>query len=419
MPALHQVKSLLWGIRPKGSLRFQHSSSTKLNDVVIVGAARTPMGSFCSQLASIPAPKLAAVAIKAALERAGISKEEVQEVYMGNVCQGMLGQAPARQAALYAGLPKSTACTTINKVCSSGMKSIMLAAQGLMCGHQDVIVAGGMESMSNVPFYMKRGDTGYGGVTLQDGIVFDGLTDVYNKIHMGNCGENTAKNLGITRKDQDEYAIQSYQRSAEAYKSGAIKEELVPVNVPQKKGKPDLIVSEDEEFKRVNFEKFSKLPTVFQREGGTVTAGNASTLNDGAAACVLTTRDAAERLGVKPIARIVGFYDAETEPIDFPIAPVFAIPKLLERCGVKQDEVAMWEINEAFSVVALACQKMLKLDMKKLNIHGGAVSLGHPIGMSGARLVNHLVYSLKPGEKGVAAICNGGGGASSILIEKL
>lgn len=418
MPLPHQVR-LLRAIKPLGSFRLKHSSSPHLNEVVIVGAARTPMGSFCSQLASVPAPRLAAIAIKAALERAGVPKEEVQEVYMGNVCQAMLGQAPARQAAVYAGLPKSTACTTINKVCSSGMKSIMVASQGLMCGHQEVMVAGGMESMSNVPFYMKRGDTGYGGVTLQDGIVFDGLTDVYNKIHMGNCGENTAKNLGITRKDQDEFAIQSYQRSAEAYKTGAIKEELVPVNVPQKKGKPDIIVTEDEEFKRVNFEKFSKLPSVFQREGGTVTAGNASTLNDGAAACVLMTRQASERLGVKPIARVVGFYDAETEPIDFPIAPVFAIPKLLERCGVKQDEVALWEINEAFSVVTLACQKILKLDMNKLNVHGGAVSLGHPIGMSGARLVNHLIYALKPGEKGVAAICNGGGGASSIMIEKL
>lgn len=403
---------------------FNHwrSFSTKrphLNDVVIVSGARTPIGSFGGCLAPLPAPILASVAIQAAIERAVVPKEEVKEVYMGNVCQGGVGQAPARQATIFAGLPKSTECTTINKVCASGMKSIQLAAQNLMCGHQDIMVAGGMESMSNVPFYMKRGETTYGGITLIDGIVFDGLTDVYNKIHMGNCAENIAKKMNIPRQEQDEFAINSYKKSTLAYTSGAISDELVSVSVPQKKGKPDVIVKEDEEYKRVNFEKFTKLPTVFQKEGGTVTAGNASTLNDGAAACVLMTAEAAERLKCRPLARIVGFHDAATEPIDFPIAPAFAVPKLLEKTGVKKEDIALWEINEAFSVVVLANIKMLDLDPAKVNIHGGAVSLGHPIGMSGARLVVHLLYSLKPGEKGCASICNGGGGASSILIERL
>lgn len=338
---------------------------------------------------------------------------------MGNVCQAGAGQAPARQAALFAGMPKTTVCTTINKVCASGMKSIMLASQSLMCGHQDVVLAGGMESMSNVPYYLKRGQTSYGGVQLQDGIVFDGLTDVYNKFHMGNCGENTAKKLGITRQQQDEYAINSYKKSAKAYENNAFASELVSVNVPQRKGQPDLVFSADEEYKRVNFDKFTKLATVFQRENGTVTAGNASTLNDGAAALVLMTAGAAERLGCTPLARVVAFHDAATDPIDFPIAPAFAMPPLLEKAGVKKDDVALWEINEAFSVVVLANQKMMELDPKKINIHGGAVSLGHPIGMSGARIVIHLVHALKKGEKGVASICNGGGGASSIMIEKL
>lgn len=400
-------------------LRSYSTQKPHLNDVMIVSGARTPMGSFGGCLAPLPAPKLASVAIQAAIERAAIPKEEVKEVYMGNVCQGGVGQAPARQATIFSGLPKSTECTTINKVCASGMKSIQLAAQNLMCGHQDVMIAGGMESMSNVPFYMKRGEISYGGVTLLDGIVFDGLTDVYNKIHMGNCAENTAKKLNISRQEQDEYAINSYKKSALAYNSGAISDELVPVSVPQKKGKPDIIVKEDEEYKRVSFEKFTKLPSVFQREGGTVTAGNASTLNDGAAACLLMTAEAAHRLKCRPLARIIGFHDAATEPIDFPIAPAFAVPKLLEKTGVKKEDVALWEINEAFSVVVLANMKMLDVDPAKVNVHGGAVSLGHPIGMSGARLVVHLLYSLKPGEKGCASICNGGGGASSILIERL
>lgn len=338
---------------------------------------------------------------------------------MGNVCAAYLGQAPARQAVIFGGMPKSTICTTVNKVCSSGMKSIMLAAQGLQTGAQEVMLAGGMESMSNVPFYLKRGETSYGGMQLVDGIVYDGLTDVYNKFHMGNCAENTAKKLGISRQEQDDYAISSYKRSAAAYESKAFVDELIPVSVPQKRGAPPVLFSEDEEYKKVNFEKFNKLSTVFQKENGTVTAGNASTLNDGAAALVLMTAEAAHRLNVKPLARIIGFADGECDPIDFPIAPAVAIPKLLEKTGVNKDDIALWEINEAFSVVAVANQKMLNLDPSKLNVHGGGVSLGHPIGMSGSRIVVHLCHALKKGEKGVAAICNGGGGASSIMIEKL
>ncbi|XP_071537105.1 acetyl-CoA acetyltransferase, mitochondrial isoform X2 [Panulirus ornatus] len=397
----------------------RHYSTGSLKDVVIVSAVRTPMGSFRSSLASMRAPELGAVAIKAAVERAGVDPKAVQEVYMGNVVSAGAGQAPTRQATLFAGLDKSTPCTTVNKVCASGMKSIMMASQSLMCGSQEVMIAGGMESMSNVPYYMSRGDSPYGGVTLNDGIVFDGLTDVYNKCHMGNCGENTAKKLNITRDEQDEYGLQSYKRSAEAWASGAIQDEVVEVTIPGKRGKPNTLVKEDEEYKKVNFEKFKKLATVFQREGGTVTAGNASTLNDGAAACVLMTAQAAEQHGVKPLARIVGFCDAATDPIDFPIAPSLATPKLLELTGVRSDDVAMWEVNEAFSVVVLANIKMCDLDPAKVNIHGGAVSLGHPIGMSGARIVTHLAHALQPGQKGVASICNGGGGASAIMIEKL
>ncbi|XP_060525415.1 acetyl-CoA acetyltransferase, mitochondrial isoform X2 [Cylas formicarius] len=396
-----------------------YASKSSSNDVVIVSAVRTPMGSFLGSLAPLSATKLGAVAIQAAIERAGIPKEEIKEVLMGNVCQGGVGQAPARQATIFAGLPKATICTTVNKVCASGMKSIMLGAQILRAGDQDVVLTGGMESMSNVPYYLKRGQTPYGGVNLTDGIVFDGLTDVYNKFHMGNCAENTAKKFGITREQQDEFAIKSYKRSAEAYKSNAFSSELAPVSVPQKKGQPDVTFKEDEEYKRVNFDKFNKLPTVFQRDNGTVTAGNASTLNDGAAALILTTQESANRLSLKPLARVVGFQDGACEPIDFPIAPAVAIPKLLEKTGVSKDDVAMWEINEAFSVVVLANEKILGLDPQRVNIHGGAVSLGHPIGMSGARIVVHLVHALKPGQKGVAAICNGGGGASSIMIERL
>ncbi|MEE6472827.1 hypothetical protein FKM82_009737 [Ascaphus truei] len=398
--------------------RRGYASQPTLNEVVIVSAVRTPIGSFQGTLSSLPATKLGSIAIKAAVERAGISAEEVKEVYMGNVLQASEGQAPSRQAVLGAGLSISTPTTTINKVCASGMKAIMLAAQSLMCGHQQVMVAGGMESMSNVPYCMSRGATPYGGMKLEDLIVKDALTDVYNKFHMGNCAENTAKKFNIAREEQDIYAIGSYTKSKAAWDSGLLANEIVPVIISQK-GRPDVTVQEDEEYKRVDFSKFSKLKTVFQKDNGTVTAANASTLNDGAAALVLMTSDAANKLKVKPLARIIAFSDAAVDPIDFPIAPAYAIPKVLSDAGLKKEDIAMWEINEAFSVVALANIKMLEIDPSKVNINGGAVSLGHPVGMSGARIVGHLVHTLKKGQFGVAGICNGGGGASAILIEKL
>ncbi|XP_074072717.1 acetyl-CoA acetyltransferase, mitochondrial [Macrotis lagotis] len=410
-PALRKL------LRELNFLHRSYTPGTSLNDVVIVSAKRTPMGSFLGSLSSLPAPKLGSIAIQGAIETAGIPKEEIKEAYMGNVLQGGEGQAPARQAVLGAGLPISTPCTTVNKVCASGMKSIMMASQSLMCGHQDVMIAGGMESMSNVPYVMSRGATPYGGVRLEDLIVKDGLTDVYNKIHMGNCAENTAKKLNISREEQDEYALSSYTKSKASWEAGVFTDEIIPVTVLQK-GKPDIVVKEDEEYKRVDFAKIPKLKTVFQKENGTVTAANASTLNDGAAALVLMTAEAAKRLNVEPLARVVAFADAAVAPIDFPIAPAYAIPKILKDSGLKKDDIAMWEINEAFSLVVLANIKMLDINPQKVNIDGGAVSLGHPIGMSGARIVVHMVHALKKGEYGIAGICNGGGGASAILIQK-
>ncbi|TNM84554.1 hypothetical protein fugu_008732, partial [Takifugu bimaculatus] len=383
-------------------LAKSYSTRTSLNEVFIVSAARTPMGSFRGSLAAVPAPRLGSVAIKGAVDRAGIAPEEVKEVYMGNVLQAGEGQAPTRQALLGAGLTLATPATTINKVCASGMKAIMMAAQSLMCGHQDVMVAGGMESMSNVPYVMSRESPAYGGVKMEDLIVKDGLTDVYNKFHMGNCAENTAKKNQISREEQDDFAISSYSRSKAAHQAGVLAKEIVAVSIPQR-GKADVLVSEDEEWRRVDFSKVPKLKPVFQKEDGTVTAANASTLNDGAAALVLMTGDALKRLGVCPLARIVSFADAAVAPVDFPIAPAYAVPK----------------INEAFSVVVLANVKMLDLDPAKVNINGGAVSLGHPIGMSGTRIVGHMVHNLEAGQYGLAAICNGGGGASAVLIQRL
>lgn len=317
---------------------------------------------FSRPMAALTAPKLGAMTIEESLKRANVDKEAVDEVYMGNVLPGGMMQAPDRQAALFAGLTPSVPCTMINKVCASGMKSVMLGAGNIAAGRSNIVVAGGFESMSNVPYYLRRGETPYGGVNLVDGLTYDGLTDVYNKFHMGNCGENTAKKLGISREEQDEYGMQSYKRSAKAYEESQIQPELVPVEIPQKRGKPPIIVSQDEEFKKVNFDKFTKLPTVFQREGGTVTAGNASTLSDGAASCLLMSAQEAQARGVKPLARIVDYADGATDPVDFPIAPKFANDKLLAQVGMQAQDVDLWEINEAFSVVVLANMKLHELD---------------------------------------------------------
>ncbi|XP_071838006.1 acetyl-CoA acetyltransferase, mitochondrial-like [Apostichopus japonicus] len=389
-----------------------------LNEVVIASYVRTPVGSFRGSVSGLPATRLGTVAIQGAIEKAGIPKNEVKEVYMGNVLQAGQGQAPTRQAALGAGLPLGTPCTTINKVCASGMKSVMLASQSLMCGHQDVMVAGGMESMSNVPFTVSRAEPSYGGHKMEDLIVKDGLWDVYNQFHMGSCGEDCAKKHSISREEQDQFAVSSYKKSQAAGEAGVFAKEIVKVSIPQKRGKPDIEVTEDEEYHKVKFDKVKDLKAVFEKNG-TITAANASTLNDGAAAMVLMTADAAQRLNVEPLARVVSFADAAVAPIEFPIAPALAMPKALELAGLSYQDISMFEINEAFSVVVLANIKLLGLDPSKVNINGGAVSIGHPIGMSGARITGHMALNLKKGEYGLAGICNGGGGASAIVIQKL
>ncbi|CAJ0570362.1 unnamed protein product, partial [Mesorhabditis spiculigera] len=398
-------------------LRALSQSAAARNKVAyIVGAARTPIGSFRSSLASVPAPQLGAVAIKGALQHAKLPASAVQEVFLGQVCQANVGQAPARQATLGAGLEKSTAVTTVNKVCSSGLKAIILGAQQIQTGHQDVVVAGGMESMSLVPYYVPRGEIPYGGLQMIDGIVKDGLTDAYNHCHMGNCGEKTSKERQITREDQDDYAIGSYKKSAEAWKNGSISSEVVPVEIKGKKG--TVVVDKDEEFSKVNFDKFKGLRTVFQKDG-TITAANASTLNDGAASVVIVSEDALKKHNLKPLAKILSYGDAARDPLDFAIAPPLLVPKLLKNAGLSLNDIDHWEVNEAFSVVVLAFIKELGLDPAKVNPHGGAVSLGHPIGMSGARLIVHMTHALKSDQKGFAAICNGGGGSSGMVIQMI
>ncbi|KAJ1022591.1 hypothetical protein NDA16_003580 [Ustilago loliicola] len=387
---------------------------SQINDVFIVSAARTPIGSFNGVLKKATAPELGVVAVKAAIERAGLKPDQIEEVYMGNVLQSNVGQAPARQVALKAGCPDTTEATTINKVCASGMKAISLAAQNIALGQRGVMVAGGMESMSNAPYYLPRGNA-YGHVQATDAIVKDGLHDVYNQVAMGNCAENTAKKLSITREQQDNFAIESYRRSAEAWKANAFANEIAPVTISDKKG--DVVISEDEEYKNVKLEKIPTLRPVFDKNG-TITAANASTLNDGASAVVLASEAEVQKLGVKPLAKIVAFADAACAPIDFPIAPAYAIPKALERAGLTKDDISLFEINEAFSAVALANNQMLGLDASKVNVLGGGVSLGHPIGSSGARIVVTLAHALKPGQYGCAGVCNGGGGASAIIIKR-
>lgn len=392
-----------------------------MKEVFIVSAVRTPMGSFLGSLSTIPAPKLGAIAIKGALEKINLEPKLVQEVYMGNVLQAGEGQAPARQAALFAGLSNETPSTTINKVCASGMKAVMMAAQSIKSGDQEIIVAGGMENMSQVPhYYSARNAVKLGEVKMQDGLLKDGLTDVYNNIHMGVCAEKCAAEYQFSREDQDNFAIQSYKRSAEAWNAGKFNNEIVPVEIPQRKGEP-IFFAEDEEYKNVNFDRIGTLPTVFQKENGTVTAANASTLNDGASALVLMSKEKMEELGLKPLAKIVSYADAAHEPEWFTTAPAKALPIALKKANLQVLDIDFFEFNEAFSVVGLANNKILGIDDSKVNVNGGAVSLGHPLGSSGSRIIVTLINILKQNNAkyGAAAICNGGGGASAIVIENV
>ena len=391
-----------------------------MKKIVIVAAVRTPMGSFGGSLRSLSAPQLGAIAIKGAIQKAGIDPSVVTDVFMGSVLQANLGQAPARQAAKFAGLGDQVNCTTINKVCASGMKAISTGVQHLLLGDATVVIAGGMESMSNVPFYVEsmRWGNKYGNSTLIDGLAKDGLTDVYDGKAMGIAAELCAKECGISREDQDAFAIESYQRSQRAWEKGLFTDEIVPVEIPQRKGDP-VIVAKDEEPFNVKFDKIPGLSPAFLKEG-TVTAANASTMNDGAAALVLMTEEKAKELGVKPLAYINGYADAEQEPQWFTTTPSLAIPKALNKAGITIDQVDYFELNEAFSVVGIENSRRLKLDPSKVNAHGGAVSLGHPLGCSGARIIVTLinVLNVNNARYGAAGICNGGGGASAMVIER-
>lgn len=390
-----------------------------MKEVYIVSAVRTPIGSFGGSLSSVPATQLGATAIKAAVERAGIKPEDVNEVFMGNVLQANVGQAPVTQASIYGGLPTTTPGTTVNKVCASGMKAIMMGAQSIMLGDNDIVVAGGMENMSAVPYYLDKARSGYrlGHGQITDGLVKDGLWDVYKDYHMGNAAELCATDCNISREDQDAFAIESYKRSQAAGEKGLFKDEIAPVSIAQK-GKDPLVISEDEEYKKVDFAKIPGLRPVFIKDG-TVTAANASTLNDGAAALVLMSKEKADAMGIKPIAKIRSFADASQAPEYFTTTPSKALPKAVEKAGLTMEKVDYFEINEAFSVVAIANNQLMKLDPSKVNVNGGAVSLGHPLGCSGARIVVTLLSVLKQnkGKIGAAGICNGGGGASAIVVE--
>lgn len=390
-----------------------------MKEVVIVSMARTPIGSFGGALSSFKAIDLGALVIKEAVKRAGIKPEQVGEVFMGNVLQANTGQAPARQAALKAGLSPATPCTAVNKVCASGMKAIMFGAQSIALGDQDIVVCGGMESMSNAPFMVEKARFGikYGNQTFIDTIVRDGLQDPYNGDMMGTCGDHCATENGFSREDQDNYAIDSYKRAAEATEKGYFKDEIVPVEIPQRKGNP-IVFDKDEDFTKVSFDKIPQLRPAFNKDG-TVTAANASNINDGAAAIVLMSKEKATELGLKPLAKIVSYADAAQEPIDFTTSPALAIPKALKKAGLAVSDIDLFEINEAFAVVALANMKLLNITHSQTNIYGGGVSIGHPIGVSGCRIICTLISALKNNnkQKGAAGICNGGGGASAMIIE--
>jgi acetyl-CoA C-acetyltransferase len=392
-----------------------------MKEVYIISAVRTPIGSFGGSLVPLSAVQLGSIAIKGAFQKAGVDPKLVQEVLMGNVVSAGLGQAPATQMAAGAGLGFEIPCTIVNKVCASGMKAVMLGAQSIMLGHNDIVVAGGAESMSNIPFYLTKARYGYkfGNGELIDGLQYDGLTDVYNHCAMGVCADNTAKEMKISRQDQDNYAVNSYKRSALAWSSGKFNDEIVPVEITDRKGNT-VLFKEDEEYKSVNFEKIPGLKAAFTKDG-TVTAANASTLNDGASALILVSAEKAKELGLKPIAKIRGFADAAQDPMWFTTTPSIAIPKAMKNAGVDKKDVGYYEINEAFAAVAIANNSKLGLDPEKVNVNGGAVALGHPLGASGARIMTTLINVLKQNNSpiGVAGICNGGGGASAIVIEKM
>jgi len=392
-----------------------------MKEVYIVGMARTPIGAFGGSLSSVSVIDLGITAVKGALDRAGVAEQQVDELYMGNVLQANAGQAPAKQVALGAGLDPNTPCTTINKVCASGMKSVMLAAQNILLGDADIVVAGGMESMSNAPFYIPKARFGYkyGNATMIDSVVRDGLQDPYDGNMMGMAGEHCAENCDISRDDQDEFAIESYKRAQAAQENGSYDQEIVGVSIPQRKGDP-IVITKDDEPGKANFEKLRKLRTAFKKDG-TITAANASKLNDGAAAIVLASKEKVEELGLKPLARIAGYADASQEPIWFTTSPSKAMPKAIAKAGLQQSDIDFFEINEAFSCVTIANNKELGLDPATVNVFGGAVALGHPIGCSGARILVTLTNVLhqKDGKYGCAGICNGGGGASALVVEKI
>ncbi|EJT97639.1 hypothetical protein DACRYDRAFT_25012 [Dacryopinax primogenitus] len=387
------------------------------NEVVIVSGARTPVGNFQGALKGFTAPQLGVIAVKKALEKAKVNPDLVEELYMGHVIQANVGQSPARQVVIGAGLPQSTEATTVNKVCASGMKAITMASQAIQLGHRSVMIAGGMESMSQSPYYLPRVNPTFGHVQMKDSLLVDGLWDVYNDFHMGQAGEKAAKDHQISREMQDDHAIQTYRRAEEAWKKDAFKEEIAPIEIVDKKGNKT-VVDEDEAYKVVKYEKIPTLKPVFAKDG-TITAANASAFNDGASAVVLMSTGKAQELGVKPLAKIVSYADAAIAPEDFPIAPTVALPLALKKAGLTKDDISLFEINEAFSVVVRACEKVLGLDPAKVNIKGGAVALGHAIGNSGCRIVITLAHSLEPGQYGAAAVCNGGGGASAIIIQRL
>lgn len=423
-PAIGNGVGLAITCRNVTARRFSTRSALQqeIRDAYILSASRTPTAKFNGSFTTVPAPKLGAVAIKSAIEKSRVPVEKITDVYMGNVLQGSVGQAPARQAAVFAGLPTSVEAITINKVCASGLKAVAFAAQNIQLGLAEAQVAGGMENMTRVPYYVPRasGMPPFGHIKMEDGLIKDGLTDVYDQFHMGNCAENTAKKYEVTREMQDQYAIQSYQRAQAAWKEKAFADEIAPVTVPGKKG--DTVIDTDEGFLDVKLEKVPTLKPAFIRDGtGTVTAANSSTLNDGASALVLGSKAIAQEYGSgsRVLARICGSADAAVDPIDFPIAPAKAVPIALERAGITKDQVAIWEFNEAFAAVIKANEKILGLEGAKVNPLGGAISLGHALGSSGSRILVTLLHQLKPGEYGVAAICNGGGAASAMVVQRI